>query len=63
MHFGVGRAGLVMEAFAHETAGGIEHHATHQGIGTGSAAPQGGQLQRPLHPGPPAAVHAPMRLL
>jgi len=55
-HFGVGPAGFGMEAFAHPLARGIEHHGPHHRIGAGGPPAQGGQLQGPLHPGPPWLV-------
>ena len=35
MHFGMRAAGAGVEAFPHQLALGIEHHAAHQGIGAG----------------------------
>jgi hypothetical protein len=42
MHLGMGRAGPLMKALAHQLAIGIQHHATHQWIRTGAAVTKGG---------------------
>ena len=62
VHFGMGCASSLVESFAHQLPGSIEHHTAHHWIGAGAAAAEGGQLQRSLHPGAPAGAHASRQL-
>ena len=60
----VGGAGLAVKALADQGAGAIQNEAAHQRVGARASGPEGGQLQGPLHPGPPgAAAHPASRQL
>jgi hypothetical protein len=60
MHLSVGCTGPLVKPLAHRSSLGIEHHAAHQGIRAGAACAEAGQLQGPLHPGPPGIAHPPI---
>ena len=43
-----------MKPLSHQAAGCIQHNSPHQRVRAGAPCAQGGQLQRPPHPGNPA---------